>query len=473
VAVYNVINKQRKSQFMNYKGKQEITPFFIFAFVLLSLFQAGNAQLISSTADFSDTLSYRNFEEKDKLFVFISPPTEETLGQLTATWASKTGPLDFTWSRYDTASHNFIPFTTDADVVESSVTGLEDGGYQVIVNDTAGMDTTMRGWVFINNEDSVTVEVEKGNNNDVPFFRSTCSYLDIRAKAAIDTFYYYNPQSNQRVELENPLTISWRSEPEYPIPANGTRLQFITFDPPPFDAHYYLTISDKFGIEKEDDVEYESIVTNAEFDIEVRGYFEDEFSSDDLSGSAPLTARFTNLSQNGEEFEWHFLDTTLPYHDDPELITLDSIIEPEFIYRIPRNYYVKLYSTSEAGCLDSFTLEDPAYPGPIIVEESHLEIANYFVIGSGTNFKVDDRSLRSFKMLIFNRYGRKVYEYVYNEANHADWEGWDGKVDKNNYASSGVYYYVIEAYGWDREKYEFPGEVFKGFFHVFHQGDLN
>ncbi len=457
---------------MNYKGNQGITPYFIFALVLLSFFQSGNAQLTSSTADFSDTLDYPVSEVKDKLFVFISPPSEETLGQLTATWASKTGPFDFTWARYDTVSHTFVPFATDADVMESSVSGLEDGGYQVTLNDTEGVDTTMRGWVFINNEDSVTVDVEKGNNNKVPFFRSTCSYLDIRANAAIDTFYYYDLEIHDRVELENPLIASWRSEPDYPIPANGTRLQFITFDPPPFDAHYYLTISDQYGIEKEDDVEYESIVTNAEFDIEVRGYFEDEFSSDDLSGSSPLTARFINMSQNGDEFEWHFLDTTLPYHDDPELITLDSTVQPEFIYRVPRSYYVKLYATSEAGCVDSFTVDDPAYPGPIIVEESRLELPNYLVIGSGNNFKVDDQSLRSFRLLIFNRYGRKVYEYMYDERDHADWEGWDGKVDKNNYASPGVYYYVIEAKGWDDEKYEYPNEVFKGFFYVFRQDGI-
>ena len=48
-----------------------------------------------------------------------------------------------------------------------------------------------------------------------------------------------------------------------------------------------------------------------------------------------------------------------------------------------------------------------------------------------------------------------------------EWEGWDGTIDGkgNREAAPGVYYYVIEALGWDTEKYR--DGLYRGFVYLF------
>jgi len=41
-----------------------------------------------------------------------------------------------------------------------------------------------------------------------------------------------------------------------------------------------------------------------------------------------------------------------------------------------------------------------------------------------------------------------------------EWEGWDGYIDAGSKASPGVYYYIIEALGWDDVEYK--SRVYRG-----------
>jgi hypothetical protein len=56
-----------------------------------------------------------------------------------------------------------------------------------------------------------------------------------------------------------------------------------------------------------------------------------------------------------------------------------------------------------------------------------------------------------------------VYRYV---GDPREWEGWNGKIDgTKGDAPTGVYYYVIDAVGWDGVRYR--NGQYKGFLHLY------
>ena len=73
------------------------------------------------------------------------------------------------------------------------------------------------------------------------------------------------------------------------------------------------------------------------------------------------------------------------------------------------------------------------------------------------------RSIRNFKIEIFNRNGQQVYSY---SGPPRAWEGWNGK-QKNNGPDEpqGVYFFIIQAEGWDGKS--FRGETYRGFIHLY------
>jgi gliding motility-associated-like protein len=57
--------------------------------------------------------------------------------------------------------------------------------------------------------------------------------------------------------------------------------------------------------------------------------------------------------------------------------------------------------------------------------------------GQNDVFKVEGTSIRNFHMIIFNRWGQKVYESTNIE------RGWDGTLPNESFAQEGVYTYTI------------------------------
>jgi gliding motility-associated-like protein len=119
-----------------------------------------------------------------------------------------------------------------------------------------------------------------------------------------------------------------------------------------------------------------------------------------------------------------------------------------------------LIADSEEGCTDTFS-------DSITVIISELEVPNVFTPnGDGTNdfFTVTHKSIQSFSIRIYSRGGSLVYK---NEIGDLyEWDGWNGNVlDTNRPASEGVYYYIIEAEGYDDDEYK--RGVFRGSVHLF------
>ena len=84
------------------------------------------------------------------------------------------------------------------------------------------------------------------------------------------------------------------------------------------------------------------------------------------------------------------------------------------------------------------------------------------------NFKFKEpldsiRSIKSFHIYIFSRVGNLVYEY---SGDPKTWKGWNGRINGNGAdAPEGVYYFIIEAVGWDNRA--FKRGKYKGFVYLF------
>jgi len=142
---------------------------------------------------------------------------------------------------------------------------------------------------------------------------------------------------------------------------------------------------------------------------------------------------FENLSADSIEvtdWSWSFGDKTK-----------SDLASPVHYYQSTGNYDAFFKYTTIDGCQDSILLIVP-------VKELELKVPNVFTPnGDGINDYFEIKKLENFvsnEMVIYNRWGKKVYEVV-NYQN--DWDG-DGLED-------GTYYFVIKLKGYfdDDEKY--------------------
>jgi gliding motility-associated-like protein len=434
--------------------------------LILSLFsfQMIQAQISSSTANRVDSVAYETSTLKDPLFVFHQLNQGTKPGSLTATLPGSE-VYNFEWSKYNPAVNGFDPpFSTDNDEMFSSVFDLEDGGYQVRIWDGAATDTVMTAWVML---DQFYAEVEKTLENKLPSYKFTCDFLVISGFVTPDTVNYYDLTSHNTIQRISDYKFKWTSDnDEIKIPNDSVILDpNITFEPPYDDTWYILTAIDDFGMTEVDSVYYESIQTKAEFSVEYYDKVSQQYDAD-LTGEwsnptedepkgstdAMLTVRFINKSRNGATFEWVFLDTIGGIKESE--LTYDTAQRTEFTYeRADEYYYPHMVSTSEAGCVDSFLLDEP-----IFVEPSQLDLPNVFTPNDdGTNdlFIFKHQSLKKCNITIVDRGGKVVYkkniEDIYN------WEGWNGKMhNSGREAPEGQYYYVVEALGYDGIEYRDP-----------------
>ena len=168
------------------------------------------------------------------------------------------------------------------------------------------------------------------------------------------------------------------------------------------------------------------------------------------SGSAPIVAHFTSnptsMGPYTPHFEWHVYMSGK--QDSPYLIRYDQ----DFNYTFDKSgtSYVSL-TISFVNGTDTivYQLEDPF---SVTASESVLNVPNTFSPnGDGQNdiFKVknDYKSIIEFHGYIFNRWGKKLFEW--NDIT----QGWDGK-SGNSEVSDGVYFCRIDAKGADGKIYK-------------------
>jgi len=442
------------------------------AILLLLVTLTGNAifcQITSPDADAVKTLSFPTYEEESQLFVFYQSDGNNHPGSLTATGPAA-GSFDFVWTKYDPEVDGFtIPVDSEIGLPSSTVNDLADGGYRVQVSNGVDVDTSFIAWVMLND---LVVWTEKTADGELESFRSGCSdgnYVIIAGGVDIDTFYYYDPVSHDRILYPNDFDILWTSDnPDLTVynPTDKTKMGANYSQYPPYkDTYYILTATDSLGMTEVDSVLYVTKHTKAEFTVEYQDKvtldWEDElgtgFDKDKGSMDAPLSVRFFNESLNGYEFTWVYLDTTneeTGLSNKESEFTADTSFNAEFTYETANKYYYPyLVSVSEAGCIDTFRLEDG-----IRVVPSQLIIPNVFTPNDdGTNdvFKFQHQSLKECRVTISDRWGRVIYREKID--NIYEWEGWRGTVlNTDRQAPEGQYYYVVEGLGYDNVEYSDP-----------------
>lgn len=134
-----------------------------------------------------------------------------------------------------------------------------------------------------------------------------------------------------------------------------------------------------------------------------------------LSGSYPLTVNFTNNSTGAATYLWNFGDSDT-----------STALSPSHIFEQQGEYQVILTAYNTPGCVSTDTLM-------IYVDG---EVPNIFTPnndGINDKFSFNRLSVNSFNAQIFNRWGKKVYEWTDPK------EGWDGSTSE-----AGVYYYIVQ-----------------------------
>ena len=422
-----------------------------------------SGQITSSSADYVQPLLYPHYTGESNLFVFYQVNGNFIPGALTAHPPSA-GIYNFYWSLYDPETSSFVPYHSESEVESSTISNLNEGGYQVRIRNESDTDTSFTGWVMLNN---FVAETEKTADNRIKPFKYTCDFLVITGFVYIDTFYYYDLLSHDIIMLDNSYSFKWTSDnPDLEIPNSSTVLDpNTTFAPPVIDTWYILTATDDLGMTDVDSVLYESIHTKAEFTVEYYDKINDTFDPG-LTGSwsletgsldALLTVRFINKSINGDYFEWIYLDTIGSIKQNE--FTYDLEIQPEYTYENANKYYYPYlvsihrnqYNTDE--CRDTFRLEEAIHVVP-----SQLSIPNVFSPnGDGHNdlFIFKHQSLKSCKLTIIDRFGKVIYKMETD--NIYEWEGWNGNIkNSERNAPEGQYYYIIEATGYDGIEYRDP-----------------
>mgnify|MGYP000959352976 FL=1 len=367
---------------------------------------------------------------KDPVFVFCNA-TGNARGSLNAVSPGGTGPFTFTWYKWNDAARAFSQLIkTEPGVMTSSVTSLDEGGYRVNITNGSGYNISLTGWIFL--------------DRPYAFARlqnRTCDYVALSGRVAVDTFYYSDPSSGQRIRLPNGVKFRWSSDPVSSIPYPDIEINPQTFNPPLEDVTYRLKVTDSLGCSFESSFFYESIHVKA------------DFTAEPSNGEAPLEVTFTDKSVRAASYKWEFGDDSVSVLSNPKPHT----------YYIPGEYSVKLTVESELHCIDSLRFDK------IKVEDSFLDIPNVFTPnGDGINdrFVVKKTSLRFISVKIYSRNGIKVYDFYGEGQMLKEWDGWDGNVGNSSAkAGPGVYFYVIRALGWDDVKYD--SKEYRGFVYLY------
>lgn len=165
-------------------------------------------------------------------------------------------------------------------------------------------------------------------------------------------------------------------------------------------------------------------------------------------GSAPLEATFRanpeDIGDYSPHYEWRF---TRSGESEPFLVRYDEDTPYTFIES--GSYSIELLVSFIQGT-DTLVYEMDS-PFTVTLSESKLEVPNAFTPnGDGINdvFRVKEgyQSILSFKAAVFDRWGKKLYEWTDLAG------GWDGTSGGRN-VPDGAYYLNIEARGADGKKY--------------------
>lgn len=173
-----------------------------------------------------------------------------------------------------------------------------------------------------------------------------------------------------------------------------------------------------------------------------------EVNETQYDGSAPFKATFKACPEHTGNYtplyEWRF---TRSGETTPFLVRYDQDTEYEFLQS--GTFSIELRVSFVQGT-DTIAYEMDE-PFSVAISESKLEVPNAFTPnGDGVNdvFRVKEgyKSIVSFKAMVFDRWGKKLYEWTDPAG------GWDGR-SAGHAVPDGGYYLNIQARGADGKHY--------------------
>jgi gliding motility-associated-like protein len=361
----------------------------------------------------------------DPVYFFSS-----SVGQ-TLTYEASDASASYTyeWIEYDSGDNSWTNILSSGSGSQTSLVITDEGGYGLKVTKSDSETDFYRCWIF---EPAIS-------NQSVEITAADCDNITLQTTFDTKTLTCYNPDSGIAEDIDYDIDYSWEATPATDNTIDSSPI--VELDAPFEDTNYAITISDMAGQTSEVSIDYTAIAVEA-------AYSSEELKEDvateihtSTEGSAPIEIDFTDESLgNITSWSWYFTNSEV-YKSDQNPFYVFTTIGSDTVY----------LTVTNVTCTD--IVDDPLV---VIISESLLEAPNAFTPnGDGINdeFRVVYRSIKEFRMIIFNRWGRKVYVSTDPE------KGWDGSIG-NGQAPPGVYFFTIEAEGYDEdEKHKLSGPV--------------
>lgn len=491
-------------------------------FLLFFVLPYGWSQKIfSPNAKFTDTTKIDSLT----IWIYTNPVNapDTTRGTLSIKYSpDHTKDYHFTWGVLNPATKNFDSLTTTYFDSVSTISDLVTGAYNVIIKKD-GKDSVIWGdtaWIFI---DKLRIKLKKNNEGYVPEGSSLCTHVDPGIYTDNDNvpeFAYYHANMdgayyifkiNDTAHVKNPVNIEWSITPEnnpykedssqfsFKYSTNNIIEEIVVAPPPPYDVTFSYSFKDRFGLEYNDEVKYKTKVPEAIFDIKANlpDYTKEDKGlayQDFRVGEAPLDVQFINKSINSTRFKFT-IDTSKLENGDSLLLDIvnnnpQTDNDPiQYTFTIPRKYKVKMIAYNGINCsyelkktvtvLDSEIKLKPKsdngeFPTFFTPNVKGYKGNGYQPVNDHFIFKTDSLvSIKNMHLLIFNQWGKLVYEY--NKPFPYNAVCWDGKIN-GKWANPGIYYYVYKATGYGPFKNEGnkTPSIYKegrGFFYLLREDD--
>lgn len=423
-----------------------------------------HGQISSPSANYTTATQYSASSHQDSIYVFHNPG----IARLKATHSSK-GTCNMTWYKLNMVTKHFDQVDKSLAAVSSDLAITENGCYSVRVEPTMiGDAETDTAWVYLDNFDII----------DVTIIENSCSKLRMQLNYDVNNLQYYALYSDisepgfSTKPIQNKLEVTWRKNGETAVLDYGRIISLAGSSLPVEDAYYTVEVKDILNkVVTDQTLTIPAIAPLAKFDVAIWNGTNWSTAGTKVEGSAPMKIQMTSQSKNCDNITWTgFNDPYLFGAGGDSLlwdVTSSAISSPyESNELLPGKYKIRLIAEKiSSGCRDTVELK---YANVLYSKIDPSLIPNVFTPG-GTfpyfKFKTDDttlvRSIRDFHITIFNRWGGQVYSY---NGTIGEWQGWDGKTDGAD-AAAGVYYFIINARGWDNVSYS--SGPYKGFFYLF------
>lgn len=381
------------------------TRVFILTIIILAFATNGAAQLFATDAQEKTVVG------GDTVYMFSSWDNARVIAT-----ADTTASIE--WLTFSESTEDFSLSIRTAKNVETDTFTLSDNIGLMAKITVAGTADEYRCWCFVPEIDSVNLVIDS----------ITCDGLYARSQAYGDAMQPFDMTTSSYSPIEQEFTYLWYIGDTLTL---TTELDSVELDSPMEDGELVVVAQNQALVQAgaADSVTSYGVLALFDYDAREREVANEVTSS--TAYSAPAEIEFTNNSKGSYTVSEWIMGTAVRLYDK----------SPVYSFQKTDTYQITLIVTDEnSGCSSAdSTLE-------ITITDAAIDFPNVFTPnGDGVNdeFRPAYQSIKSYKLTIMNRWGRKIYESTDPST------GWDGTIGSSD-AAAGVYYYVAEADGYDK-----------------------